>query len=114
MDTAFLRRLPYKIEVAAPSLELYKQIFENECKRQGLSMDDRTFDFIVRHVIEEKELELAAYHPKFIVDQVVSTCRFMGQKPHFEPRFIEYAINNLRVKRGVGSKPKTQTAAHVS
>jgi hypothetical protein len=30
---------------------------------------------------------------------VVATCRFMGQLPHFEARFIEYAINNLRVKQ---------------
>jgi hypothetical protein len=114
MDTAFLRRLPYKIEIGAPTLDLYRDIFDRECKRQGLAMDDSTFDFIVHQVVEEKELELAAYHPRFIVDQVVATCKFMRVRPHFEPRFIEYAINNLRVKRGAGSKPKMQTAAHVS
>ena len=47
----------------------------------------------------EKGLELAAYQPKFLIDQVVATCRFMGQTPHFEPRFIEYALNNLKVHR---------------
>jgi hypothetical protein len=50
-------------------------------------------------VKEEKHLDFAAYQPRFIVDQVVATCRFMGETPHFEPRFIEYAIDNLRVKR---------------
>jgi hypothetical protein len=114
MDTAFLRRLPYKIEIGAPSLDLYRQIFEKECARQGLAMPDQAFEFIVHKIVDEKELELAAYHPRFIVDQVVATCRFMGQKPHFEPRFIEYAINNLRVKRGHGSKPATRTSAHVN
>jgi hypothetical protein len=44
-------------------------------------------------------MNLAAFQPKFIVDQVVATCRFMGQSPHFEPRFIDYALNNLRVHR---------------
>jgi hypothetical protein len=44
-------------------------------------------------------MDLAAFQPKFIVDQVVATCRFMKDTPHFEPRFIEYALNNLRVKR---------------
>jgi len=29
----------------------------------------------------------------------VATCRFMGQPPHFEPRFIDYALNNLSVRR---------------
>ena len=46
----------------------------------------------------EKGLELAAYHPRFIVDQVMATCRFMGEHPHFEPRFIDYAMDNLRVQ----------------
>ena len=62
-------------------------------------MPDDVFDSIVHMIVEEKGLELAAYHPRFIVDQVVATCRFMGQLPHFEARFIEYAINNLRVKQ---------------
>jgi hypothetical protein len=113
MDTAFLRRLPYKIDIASPSRELYKRIFQLEAERHGLTMDDETFDFIVHMIQDVKELELAAYHPRFILDQVVSTCRFMGQKPHCEPRFIEYAINNLRVRQGTGSKPAKHTAARM-
>ena len=38
MDPAFLRRLPYKIEVGPPRLELYQRIFEMECGRQGLEL----------------------------------------------------------------------------
>jgi hypothetical protein len=97
MDPAFLRRLPYKIEVGAPSLELYRRIFDQECVRGGLELSEDTFDFIVRKITEEKGLELAAFQPKFITDQILATCRFMDQPPHFEPRFIDYAIDNLRV-----------------
>jgi len=99
MDPAFLRRLPYKIEVGAPSLELYKRIFEKECERQRLTLPNEIFDSIVCKIREEKGLDLSAYQPQFIVDQVVATCRFMGQAPHFEPRFIDYAVDNLRVRR---------------
>lgn len=99
MDPAFLRRLPYKIEVGAPSLEIYRRIFDGECSRQSLPLPAEVFDYIVFKLKKEKGIELAAYQPKFIVDQVVATCRFMGQPPHFEPRFIDYALNNLRVKR---------------
>ena len=103
MDPAFLRRLPYKIEVGAPSLENYKRIFQKECVRQGIQLTDEVFDIIVYKITNEKELGLAGYQPRFIVDQVVATCRFMGQKPHFEPRFIDYAVNNLRVHRSGNS-----------
>jgi hypothetical protein len=99
MDPAFLRRLPYKIEIGAPSLELYRQIFEKECARQGIILPGGAFDSITQKLKQEKGLELAAYQPRFIVDQVVATCRFMGLAPHFEPRFIVYALNNLRVRR---------------
>ena len=47
----------------------------------------------------EKQMDLAAYQPRFIVDQVVATCRFLEQPPHFEARYIDYALDNLRVKR---------------
>jgi hypothetical protein len=99
MDPAFLRRLPYKIEVGAPSVENYQRIFEKECARQGLTLPSDAFNAIVQRLSQEKGRGLAAYQPKFIVDQVVATCRFMGQAPHFEPRFIEYALNNLKVRR---------------
>jgi hypothetical protein len=107
MDPAFLRRLPYKIEVGAPSRENYRRIFEGECKKQAVEMSDEIFDKIVHTVTVVKGLELAAYHPRFIVDQVIATCRFMREAPHFEPRFIDYAIDNLRVRQS-SSKKTTQ------
>jgi hypothetical protein len=99
MDPAFLRRLPYKIEVGSPSFDVYERIFMNECQRLGLTFPKALFDSIVYKITEERKLDLAAYQPKFIIDQVVATCRFMGQDPHFEPRFIDYALDNLRVRR---------------
>ena len=112
MDTAFLRRLPYKIEVGAPSLENYRNIFNVECERRGLTLPSDVFDAIVDKITGEKGLELAAYQPRFMVDQVVATCRFMGETPHFEPRFIDYAINNLRVRPSTAAK-RSGTAARI-
>jgi len=99
MDPAFLRRLPYKIEVGPPDLEQYRTIFERECARQGLTLRDDVFNFVVYMVREEMGLELAAYHPRFIVEQVVATCRFLGQNPELKSPYIDYAINNLGVRR---------------
>jgi DNA polymerase III delta prime subunit len=98
MDPAFLRRLPYKIEVGAPSLERYRRIFEQECKRHGMTLSEEVFAAIVHKIKKEKGLDFAAYQPRFIVEQVVATCRFLGKQPHFEPRFIDYAMDNLRVR----------------
>jgi len=99
MDPAFLRRLPYKIEIGSPSVELYKRIFMKECLVHGISLTDEAFDRIVYKIKEEKELDLAAFQPKFLLDQVVASCRFMQQPVTLEPRFLNYAIDNLRVRR---------------
>ena len=104
MDPAFLRRLPYKIEVGSPTPERYRRIFEMECKRLGVPFTEEAYHSIVYKVKTEKGLDFAAFQPRFIVDQVVATCRFMGLPPHFEPRFIEYAIDNLRVRRTTQTK----------
>ena len=99
MDPAFLRRLPYKIEVGSPTEERYRRIFEQECKHQGMSLSDDTFAAIVHKLKNDKGLDFAAYQPRFIVEQVVATCRFLGEPPHFEMRFIDYAMDNLRVRQ---------------
>ncbi len=110
MDPAFLRRLPYKIEVSAPSLDRYREIFEKESARQGLELHDEIFHFIVSKVRDEKRLELAAYQPRFIVDQVVATCRFMNEPPKYQMRYVEYAINNLRVNVSEAARRKNGPA----
>ena len=99
MDPAFLRRLPYKIEIGSPPLDLYRSIFQKVCRKHSLELPDDVFQRIVAKIIVEKGLDLAAYQPGFIMDQVVATCRFMGEAPRFEARFIDYAIDNLRVRR---------------
>jgi len=113
MDPAFLRRLPYKIEVGGPSLERYQRIFLGECESHGVTMPDDVFRYIVEKITREKGLELAAYQPKFIMDQVMATCRFMEQAPHLEKRYIDYALDNLRVKRHDDVPREHRTTAQV-
>lgn len=103
MDPAFLRRLPYKVEIGAPPLENFKRIFEMECARQQLAVNDEIFDYVVYKIRQEKRMDFAAYQPRFIVDQVVAICQFLEEAPHFEARFIDYAVDNLRVKRATSA-----------
>jgi hypothetical protein len=99
MDPAFLRRLPYKIEVGPPGLEQFRTIFEMECTRHKLTLSEEVFNFIVYMITKEKELELAGFQPTFIVEQVTATCRFLGKDPELKSPYVEYAVNNLRVRR---------------
>lgn len=99
MDQAFLRRLPYKIEVGAPTPENYRAIFEKLTRPLGIAFNDEMFETIVRKVTVERHMELAAYHPRFIVDQVIAIARFMGAAPDFDPASVDYALDNLKVRQ---------------
>jgi len=106
MDPAFLRRIPYKIEIGPPNLDQFRRIFDMECARHRLTLSNEVFDFIVYMITKEKGLELAGFQPIFIVDQVAATCRFLGKEPELKSPYVEYAVNNLRVRRN--AEPRTE------
>ena len=99
MDPAFLRRLPYKIEVGAPASRTSRRSSRRSAEKQGMELTDEVFDSIVHKLATRRSSTSPPIMPRFIIDQIVATCRFMGQPPHFEPRYIDYALDNLRVKR---------------
>jgi hypothetical protein len=98
MDPAFLRRLPYKIEVGPPSLEDYFSIFKAACGRAGVTFTQTAMEKVISKIVKEQKLELAAFHAAFIIDQVVAIARFMGVPPQLDDFSIDYAIKNLIVR----------------
>jgi len=101
MDPAFLRRLPYKIEIGSPSVDLFRSIVQKECVARGMTFDDATFEHMVYKIQIEKQLDLACFQPKFILEQVQASCKFMEEPPSLNRRYLDYAIDNLRVKSSV-------------
>jgi hypothetical protein len=59
-------------------------------------------------ITKEKELELAGFQPTFIVEQVTATCRFLGKEPELKSPYVEYAVNNLRIRRS--AEPRMERA----
>ncbi len=103
MDPAFLRRLPYKIEVGAPSLENYLAIFRNVCEKAGVPADEEVLLQIIHKITQEKKLEPAAFHARFIIDQVVAFARFLEVPPRLDLEWVDYALKNLKIR---ADKPK--------
>ncbi|MGH7024399.1 MAG: hypothetical protein ACREEB_12525 [Caulobacteraceae bacterium] len=95
MDPAFLRRIPYKIGINAPSADEYRDIFKMTAERAGVEATDSMVDHIICELNERNGIPLAGYQPRFIVDQVLATCQFMDTQPQIQPRFIAMALNNL-------------------
>jgi hypothetical protein len=104
MDPAFLRRIPYKLEVVAPSREEYRRIFHIISKALGLEANDQVVDFIINALQVQNDFPLASYQPKFIVDQVRAACKFEGVTPQYRPDLVIKALSNLYTKDTPGFK----------
>jgi hypothetical protein len=95
MDAAFLRRIPYKIKLFAPSHEEYRRIFDGVAKGHGLILDDDVFDFLIERLTVSGQFGLAYYQPKFICDQAVETCKCLGLQPQLTKQLAAEALANL-------------------
>ncbi len=97
MDPAFQRRIAYKLETVEPPEELFRKVFEGMAAKRGLKLTDEIYQIAVTG-IRDNEAPLAYFQPKFIVDQVLASCKFDGVEPTFTPDYVEDAMSNLFVK----------------
>ena len=95
MDPAFLRRIPFKLEVDCPSVELFKNIFSGVAIDSGFEVKDEMFDYILSEILCKGNNTLACYQPKFIIDQIVSACKYEEIPPILRRDLIDRAIGNL-------------------
>jgi hypothetical protein len=98
MDPAFLRRIPYKIAVNNPSPEEYRKIFFRRAAEANIPISDHVIDYVIYKLHENSDFPLANFQPKFIIDQILTLCRFKKIEPEFQTRFIDIALNNLYTK----------------
>lgn len=101
MDPAFQRRIAYKLETVEPPEDLYREVFEGMAEKRGLQLSDEIYDQVVA-AVRASDAPLAYFQPKFIVDQVLASCKFEGMTPQFTHDNVEDAVINLFVKEDDG------------
>ena len=102
MDPAFQRRIAYKLETLEPPHELYRKVFDGMARKWGLELSEATFAQVLQ-AIKSSNAPLAYFQPKFIVEQVLASCKFEGIKPHFTNDNVADALANLFVKKNDGN-----------
>ncbi|HEX3667411.1 MAG TPA: hypothetical protein VHU23_19470 [Rhizomicrobium sp.] len=114
MDPAFLRRIPYKIEIGAPAKDDYRKIFRAVAKGAGFEDADEMAQYVITELREKNDFPLASYQPKFIVDQVRAACKFRGTSPQFNAEFVDRALKNLFTKDSPGYGARTNNRPAVA
>jgi hypothetical protein len=98
MDPAFLRRIPYKLEIGGPSRDDFYKIFQAVAASQKLDLPDEIVDYVIEELQVKNDFELACYQAKFIVEQVVAACKYAALPPRVSRELVHDALENLYTK----------------
>jgi hypothetical protein len=90
-DEAFLRRIPYKIQIGDPSVEEFTRIFELNCRRRGLRFHQVMVAYLQRRYYAPTRRPFRACHPRDLLDQVTALCRYRGQPPTINRELLDRA-----------------------
>lgn len=101
MDPAFQRRISYKLETVEPPADLFRKVFDGMAKKAGLALSEEIYRQVLDG-IRGNEAPLAYFQPKFIVEQVLASCKFEGVKPQLTKDNVDDALANLFVKKSDG------------
>ena len=81
VDEAFLRRIPYKIEVENPTVEQFRKLFELTCRKQGIAYDGAALDHLIARHYGPALRPMRFCHARDLLHQVGIFCRFRGLPP---------------------------------
>jgi hypothetical protein len=80
-DEAFLRRIPYKIQVEDPTLDQFTKILEMNCRRRDIAFHPMMVEYLHRRHYLPINRPLRACQPRDLIEQVTALCRYRGEEP---------------------------------
>ncbi|MCF6191873.1 MAG: AAA family ATPase [Candidatus Hydrothermae bacterium] len=94
VDEAFLRRIPYRVYVPAPTEALFKEIFRRVCTHYGVPYDAAAVDRLIEKHYRSKQRPFRASHPRDLVLQILEHARFLGVPPSLSDDLMDRAAEN--------------------
>ena len=94
VDGAFLRRIPYKIEVPDPSREDFVKLFGIMCRVMKLEYREGPVEYLVREHYEKADRPFRCCQPRDLLAQVVNFCRYKDVEPELTERSLDFAVEN--------------------
>lgn len=92
VDDAFLRRIPYKIEVPDPSPSQFHHIFQVMCKKLDIPYDQELVNWLINTHYITKHRPMRACHPRDILLQIKNLCTFEDRPAKMTKEALEFAM----------------------
>ena len=94
VDDAFLRRIPYKIEVPNPSRENFVKLFAIMCKIYKFEWKPDLVDDLLKRHYEPVDRPLRNCHPRDLLLQVTNYCKYQKKPLELSSEALDFACDN--------------------
>ena len=94
VDDAFLRRIPYKIEVSNPSIENFVRLFKIMCVNYDFEWRPKMIQYLIRQHYAPMKRELRNCHPRDLLLRVRNYCRYFKRPIELTEESIDFACEN--------------------
>ena len=94
VDEAFLRRIPYKIEVIDPTEEEFRELFRFMCPKLGFEFRPEPVEHLIRRHYREAGRPFRFCHPRDLLLQVRNYCSYHKRSPELSEDYFDLACEN--------------------
>lgn len=94
VDEAFLRRIPYKIEVTDPTEDEFQQLFEIMCRDLKFPYQRDAVEYLIRKHYRPNNRPFRACHPRDILLQIRNHCLYQQVPFELRPDYLDFAVEN--------------------
>lgn len=94
VDDAFLRRIPYKIEVIDPEETAFRQLFRIMSDILKVEYDERSLDYLIQKHYRGVNRRFRACQPRDLLLQIRNYCKYVGKPAKMSPEDFDFAVEN--------------------
>jgi len=93
VDEAFLRRIPYKVNIGNPTEEEFKWIFQQYCQKNNVPYSEDAVNYLFESQYRNGKQQMRCCHPRDIIDQVINLCSFLQTSPQLTKEYLDHACS---------------------
>jgi hypothetical protein len=94
VDDAFLRRIPYKIEVSDPSEAEFRDLFRLMCPKLGFEHEEQAIDYLIETHYKAIGRPFRCCQPRDLLQQVKNHCLYQKLPPVLSREYFDIAVDN--------------------
>lgn len=94
VDEAFMRRVPFKIEIGDPSENEFRTLMRRCCEELGFQWRPRAFDYLVHKHYRSVGRPFRRCHSRDLIHQIKAFCAYTGGPLELREEYLDLACRN--------------------